>query len=92
MTYKFEINKRLIGLKEYTKSNRTNRYKELCDKYGAKDAKFTVGKLKGEFSNRQELQVGDKGSLCYHNCIGFNFPADCMTKVYIEKLVKSIKY
>lgn len=72
-------------------SNRTNRYKELCEKYGAKDAKFTVGKLKGEFSNRQELQVGDKGSLCYHNCIGFNFPADCMTKVYIEKLVKSIK-
>lgn len=71
--------------------SRTNQYKQLCDKYSVKDAKFTVGKLKGEFNNKQELQAGDKDSLCYHNCIAFNFPSDCMTKVYIEKLVKSIK-
>ena len=73
-------------------SHRTNQYKQLCEKYGAKDAKFTVGNLKGEFNNRQELQAGDKDSLSYHNCIAFNFPSDCMTKIYIEKLVKSIKY
>lgn len=72
--------------------NRSNQYKELCDKYSAKDVKFTASKLSGDFKNEQELQVGDKGSLCYHNQIAFNFPKDCMTKVYIEKVIKTIKY
>lgn len=72
-------------------SHRSNQYKQLCEKYSSKDAKLTVGKLQGEFDNKQELQAGDKDSLCYHNCIAFNFPAECMTKNYIEKLVKSIK-
>ena len=72
--------------------SRTNKYKELCNKHSVKDIKFTMSDLQGQFKNEQELQVGDKGSLCYHNHIAINIPKDCMTKVYLEKLVKTIKY
>ena len=72
--------------------SRTNKYKELCDKHSVKDVKFTMSDLQGKFENKQEFQVGDKGSLCYHNQKSINIPKDCITKTYIEKLVKTIKY
>lgn len=73
-------------------SSRTNQYKELCKKYSKNDIKFTMSDLSGKFENEGELQVGDKGSLCYHHKISINIPKDCVTKPYLEKLIKTIKY
>ena len=54
MRYKFEINKRLMGVNEYTKYNRTNKYAGAEAK--KKEQQYIINCIKqqlGEYQNRQ---------------------------------------
>ena len=70
----------------------TKQYKDLCKKYGNKDAQFTMGALKGKYQTEGKIYAGDKDSLTYMHTISILIPNDCMTESYIEKLVSTIKY
>jgi len=49
MKYKFEIDKRLMGLNEYTKQNRTNRY--TGNKAKQKEQAYIIWKIKEQLRN-----------------------------------------
>lgn len=76
MTYKFEINKRLMGLNEYTKHNRTNRYVGAKSKKNEQEyiiwcIRQQLGNLKiekpviGHFTWIEENKRRDLDNICF---------------------------
>ena len=76
MKYRFEINKRLMGLNEYTKQNRTNKYvgaraKEIEQEYIVWEIKSQLGNLKidkpviGHFTWIEENKRRDLDNICF---------------------------
>lgn len=76
MKYRFEINRRLIGLNEYTKQNRTNKYagakaKKIEQEYIVWGIKKQLGNIKitkpviGHFTWIEENKRRDLDNICF---------------------------